>query len=160
MTRKIRTAIAVFAAAVAVLSVAASAAPAGASVGPLNASLSITKQGNYSSVRVTGYVRATPDQTRDLLAKDRRIVWRLWGSDTFSDDLLLGYQPASVYASSRGLEFSGFALVRNSVLDEDWGTDEIYAGVRLVTSTSYYGGSIHPGATIVSGQSNEVWGDF
>ncbi|MDX6698767.1 MAG: hypothetical protein QOE65_2164 [Solirubrobacteraceae bacterium] len=158
---KIRTVLAIATVAVAAMTFGISAASADAAVGPLSASLTITKAGNgYSSVLVTGVVKATPAETQEMLRKDYRVVFRLWGSDTFSDDFLYGPDPASVVATSRGLEFKGQAVVRNSVLDEDWGVDEVYAGVRLVTWTSYTGGKLRHGPTIVSGQSNEVWRSF
>jgi len=62
---------------------------------------------------------------------------RLWGSDTFSDDFLFG--PWTTTAVDFGFypcpeggggNISASFLVSRSTLDEDWGTDEVYAGVR------------------------------
>lgn len=53
---------------------------------------------------------------------------RLWGEDTFSDDFLAGPYTATWNGSEAFVEFA----VSGSTLDEDWGTDEIYAGIRIV----------------------------
>ena len=48
----------------------------------------------------------------------------------------------------------GFDLahkVPNSLLNEDWGMDELYAGVRLVNSI---------GRTLRSAETNRVYGSF
>jgi hypothetical protein len=57
-----------------------------------------------------------------------RVEVRLWGEDEWSDDFLGG-----PYVHST--DFSGFYTVdfcvNKSTLDEDWGRDELYAGVRV-----------------------------
>ena len=53
---------------------------------------------------------------------------RLWGEDTFSDDFLAGPYTATWNGSEAFVEFA----VSGGTLDEDWGTDEIYAGIRIV----------------------------
>ena len=60
------------------------------------------------------------------------IIVRIWGDDSFSDDLLLG--PVR-------WDFGPFAsrvfvdlCVNSSTLDEDIGEDEVYAGVRVFNS--------------------------
>ena len=53
---------------------------------------------------------------------------RLWGDDTFSDDFLAGPYTATWNGSEAFVEFA----VSGATLDEDWGTDEIYAGIRVV----------------------------
>jgi len=161
LSTRIRTAITALAVAAGVMAFGASAAPADAAVGPLSAKLTIGTIGpGVSGVNVTGVVKMTPAQAQEMMKKDYRVVFRLWGSDTFSDDFLYGPDPASVNATSRGLEFRGQAGLRTSRLNEDWGVDEVYAGVRLVTTTSYKNGKLTHGPTIVSGESNQVWRSF
>lgn len=158
-TSKIRTALAVAAAAIAVMSVGASAAPADAA--SLTAKLSIAKnQTSYSSVYVTGLIKGTPTEIQKFVDKDYRVVWRLWGDDLFSDDFIHGPDPASITRTAQGLEFKGLAVMKTSKLNEDWGVDEIYAGVRLVTTTSYANGKISHGPTIVGAESNQIWRSF
>jgi hypothetical protein len=53
---------------------------------------------------------------------------RLWGDDTSSDDFLAGPYTATWNGSEAFVEFA----VSGATLDEDWGTDEIYAGIRIV----------------------------
>jgi hypothetical protein len=149
-----RSLVSVLAVAAAVMAVGISSAPANASVGSMSASLSITRAGNgYSSVTVTGTVKMTQAEAQSYISSNHRIQWRLWGEDTFSDDFLYGPDPASLTATSKGLEYKGQAVMRNSVLNEDWGFDEVYAGVRFIKP---YPNS----STIRSAQSNTFWGDF
>ena len=62
---------------------------------------------------------------------------RLWGSDTFSDDFLFGpyvttaidYGAFPCPEGGSGNIHASF-LVSASTLNEDWGTDEVYARVR------------------------------
>ena len=57
-----------------------------------------------------------------------RVEVRLWGEDTWSDDLLGGpYVQSYPFGGSYLIDF----CVNRSTLDEDWGRDEIYAGVRV-----------------------------
>jgi hypothetical protein len=57
-----------------------------------------------------------------------RVEARLWGEDTFSDDFLGGpYVFASTFSGFYSIDF----CANSSTLDEDWGQDEIYAGVRV-----------------------------
>ena len=53
---------------------------------------------------------------------------RVWGDDTFSDDFLAGPYTATWNGSEAFVELA----VSGATLDEDWGTDEIYAGIRIV----------------------------
>jgi len=58
-----------------------------------------------------------------------RIEVRLWGDDPSYDDLLAGpYTTAWWNGSEASIEFA----VSGDTLDEDWGTDEIYAGIRVI----------------------------
>lgn len=57
-----------------------------------------------------------------------RVEVRLWGEDTWSDDFLGGpYVQSYPYGGSYLIDF----CVNRSTLDEDWGQDEVYAGVRV-----------------------------
>lgn len=55
---------------------------------------------------------------------------RLWGDDEWYDDLLYT-PPGTIYLGSWVQHFERAFSVGGSVLDEDWGTDEIYADARL-----------------------------
>jgi hypothetical protein len=64
----------------------------------------------------------------------------------------MGPYNATIYATDKGLEFHKVRLqIDDDVLDEDWGTDELYVGMRLVTPG---------GSTVRSGETNRVTGDF
>jgi hypothetical protein len=157
-TTKVRTTLAVLAAAIGIMSLG----PAGsANAASLSAKLTLTPNGrSYQSVDVTGVVKGTSAEIDQYVKNDYRVVFNLWGEDTFFDDHLLGPSPASVQVTSKGLEFHGKALVQNSLLNEDWGQDEVYAGVKLVKSTSYVNGKITHGPTVVSGKSNVISRSF
>jgi hypothetical protein len=152
MIRKYRSLIAVLAVAAAVMAVGFSSASADASVGSMSANLGISNAGNgYSNVTVTGVVKMTRSEAQGLIGQNHRIQWRLWGEDSFSDDFLYGPDPAALVATSQGLQYKGQALMRTSVLNEDWGQDEVYAGVRLLRPN---------GSTLRAAQSLTVWGNF
>jgi hypothetical protein len=65
---------------------------------------------------------------------DYRAEVRLWGEDTFSDDLLKGpMAPLAFNGTEVYVEFA----VSGSTLDEDWrDRDEIYAGIRIVSRST------------------------
>lgn len=151
MNRTIRTALTALAALAAV--VALTAAPANASVGSMSASLSISPAGGgLYSVSVTGRVPTSTYSEALQLKNSYRIVYRLWGDDPIWDNLLFGPSGVfSVEARSNGLYFSNTIQLNGSYLNEDWGGDEVYAGVRLET---------YSGSTIRSAQTNTVYGDF
>ena len=130
-----------------------SAAPADAAVGSPQGKLTITPfSPGYHNVAVFGRVPMTRAEAQSLINGRHKIVLRLWGEDTFSDDLQMGPYPATVYATDKGLEFHKVLLqIDDDVLDEDWGADELYVGMRLVNAN---------GATIRSGETNRVHGDF
>ena len=77
-----------------------------------------------------------------------RVEVRLWGEDEWSDDFLGG-----PYVQS--YDFGGFYLIdfciNKSTLDEDWGRDELYAGVRIYNSA---------GRQIESAESNRLYDYF
>jgi hypothetical protein len=55
---------------------------------------------------------------------------RLWGDDEWYDDLLYT-PPGTIYLGSWVQHFDRAFSVDGSVLNEDWGADEIYADARL-----------------------------
>ena len=130
-----------------------SAAPAGAAVGSPQGTLTITPfSPGYHNVAVFGVVPMSRAEAQGLINSGHRIVLRLWGEDTFSDDLQMGPYNATIHATDKGLEFHKVRLqIDDDVLDEDWGTDELYVGMRLVNGN---------GATIRTGETNRVNGNF
>jgi hypothetical protein len=152
--RKVRGTIAVIAAAVAVMIVAVPAAPADAAIGSMTASLSVTPvdgQPGYQWVHVAGTVRMSQTEAQWLINDRYNVVIRLWGEDPASDDLLMGPYTPPIWASYDGLHYSVAHKVRNSLLNEDWGGDELYAGVRLVYPNTQ---------TLRSAETNRVYGSF
>jgi len=77
-----------------------------------------------------------------------RVEVRLWGEDEWSDDFLVG-------PISQSYDFGGFYSVdfciNKSTLDEDWGRDELYAGVRVYNAA---------GRQIESVESNRLYDYF
>jgi hypothetical protein len=55
---------------------------------------------------------------------------RLWGDDEWYDDLLYT-PPGTIHLDTWVEDFSRAFSVSGSVLNEDWGADEIYADARL-----------------------------
>ena len=138
-TSRIRRILAAAIATAVVMAVGLPAAQADASVGSMAASLKIEPSCaacGVQSVKVEGTVTMPPSEAQSLIDRHYNVVIRLWGEDGFSDDLRLGpYSPDFASASivfPGGLYFKSQKLVGNSVLNEDWGGDEIYAGVRLL----------------------------
>jgi hypothetical protein len=152
MNRKILTAIATLIAALSV-AVMIDAAPANASIGSMSASLSVSPAGSgLYNVRVSGVVRTSTYAEAFTLSQQRSVVFRLWGDDPISDNLLWGPDYFAEYlARPDGMYFSANLVLRRSFLNEDnhWtdNRDEVYAGVRLLNSS---------GSTIKSAESNRV----
>jgi len=149
-----RNAIAVMAAAAAVTLVGLQAAPADAAVGAMTTGLRVTPvvgQPGYHWVQVYGNVKMSQAEAQHLINEGHNVVVRLWGEDQFSDDLLMGPYSAVRGAHYDGLWFSIAHKVPNSLLNEDWGRDEIYAGVRLVQPNTQ---------TLRSAETNRVVGSF
>ena len=157
ITSKMRRILAAAAATLAVMAVGLQAAQADASVGILTPGyLSIQPVSGASGVQSVqvqqGAVYMSPTEAQSLINQRYNIVIRLWGDDEFSDDLRLGpYSPDELYAGFAGLMFKTTKQVGNSVLNEDWGDDEIYAGLRLVKPDS---------TTVRSATSNVVHGSW
>jgi hypothetical protein len=138
------TRLAVVAAAVAGLAFAA--APADAAIGKPQGKLTITPfKPRYHNFAVFGHVPMSRAEAQGLIDSGHKIQLRLWGDDQWSDDLIYGPYPATYYASSKGLEFHKVILgFPDSRLNEDWGMDELYVGMRL---TNPDGGTLRSGET-------------
>jgi len=143
----------------AALTVAAAAA-AGLAAGPANAAIGSPSgeltvgpfSPGYHNVAVFGTAPMTRAEAQRLVNTGHRIQLRLWGDDAFSDDLLIGPYNATLVPTDKGLEFHKVLLeIDDDRLDEDWGTDELYVGMRLVKPN---------GSTLRSGTTNIVRGNF
>jgi hypothetical protein len=142
--------------ALAAAAVAVSASPANAAVGSMSASLSVSKNYQRYSVDVKGVIKMSPTEAQNMINQNYRVTWKLWGSDPVWDDFLFGPDPASLQATSKGLEYHGVRVTTGGMLDEDdsWTDDhdELYAGVRLQKPNN--------GSTLRSAESNEVGGYY
>jgi hypothetical protein len=147
-----RTAVAISVAAVATAA-GMSAAPADAAIGSPTGQLTVGPfSPGYHNVAVFGTVPMTRAEAQSLVNSNHRIVLRLWGDDVFSDDLLIGPYNATLVPTDKGLEFHKVLLqIDDDRLNEDWGQDELYVGMRLVNPN---------GATIRSGETNRVNGRY
>lgn len=140
-----------------------SATPAGAAIGPVEAKLRANPIATDYAVSVFGHVKITQAEAQGLIDSGHRIVVRVWGEDTFDDDFLLGPYVLSetsvryghIRATAQGLAFGQYQRVNRGELDEDDDPgpgglrDELYAGVRLVSSN---------GTTIRSVETNRLSG--
>ena len=167
----IRTRISLVAAAAVVVSLGFSASPANAAVGSMKAELCVGGcQGQshpYGTalVGIRGLVPMARAEAQDLIDRGHKVVFRMWGDDPLSDDLLYGPRGISIWASEEGLKFNYLSWRVNSAFDEDDSRfdehDELYAGVRLVTSVSYDAQHrLTHGATVRSAETNRVGGYF
>ena len=158
MTSKIRNAIGravVLGGAAIVITLGVSAAPAKADIGPGAAEFTVPPhKPGYHNVSVFGKVSMSQTEAQDLIDSGHKVVLRVWGEDTFSDDLQIGPYNATSLTSpvSNGLEFHKVLIgVNDNRLNEDWGRDELYVGARLVDSR---------GKTVRSFETNRVRGYF
>jgi hypothetical protein len=160
VARRIRRTAVALSVAAATTAAGLSAAPADAAIGPVSARLSVAPNIQRYSVDVTGVIRMSQAEAQDLIDRDYRVVWKLWGDDPVYNDLLFGPDPASITATPRGLEFSGTRVTTGGVLDEDDSVfddhDELFARVSLVKG--YVNG--RPGPSVKSGDSNNVGGYY
>jgi hypothetical protein len=76
---------------------------------------------------------------------------RLWGDDAWSDDLLYTV-PGTIHLDLWDQHFSRAFSVDGSVLNEDWGTDEIYADARLYDHAT--------GKLLVTIKTNNLYGNW
>ena len=124
-------------------------------IGNILAHITVTQNDQlpgYHTIGIGGRLNTTQGEAQQLINAGHRITYDLWGEDTFSDDHLLHREALSMQATPQGLEFSsGIGDVESSVLDEDWGTDEVYVVVCLVRSD---------GRVLRASQTNTVRGDF
>ena len=163
-SHKSRLTLGVLAAAVAVVPFGVSAPSARAAIGPIvgpnnvgppNLSFARNLNNRYT-VRVRGIVRMTQAEAQSLIANNHQIAWRLWEEDFRYDDFVFGPDPASVNATSRGIEFNGLRVVLGSTLDHDpeGGNEELYAGIRLIR------GNYRTGPTVRSAETNRFHYNF
>lgn len=112
------------------------ASPADASIGQIQARINIvpTNTSGWHNVRVTGHIPMTQSEAQGLVASGHYVAMTLWGEDPGPDDLVDYLIGRRWWPSARGLEFSVVRDVRDSKLNEDWGTDEVYSAVRLCNS--------------------------
>jgi hypothetical protein len=111
---------------------------------------------------VDGELFVSETLAHGLVDSGHRFQMRIWGDDPASDDRITGlFTPGlrgtpeafqnphlgTFFFTTHGLGFRIKAMVKRKQLNEDWGEDEIYAGVRLVNSD---------GTTIRDGHSNVV----
>ncbi len=91
------------------------------------------KPGNISEMTLT-YKIAFNYFERNTRVRFGEYV-QLWGADsglTGADDYLYRIPTSAFYSQSSTLTRTKKFDVANSVLDEDWGKDEVYAKVRVV----------------------------
>ena len=151
---RVRSSIAVIAAAVVVMIVGLPTAPASAAVGSMTADLELTQvagKPGYVWVRVWGNVTMSRTEAQGLINSGHDVVIRLWGEDQFSDDLLGGLYTPTRWANHDGLRFALAHKTHISLLNEDWGEDELYAGVRLLYPNTQ---------TLRSAETNRLFGSF
>jgi hypothetical protein len=152
------------------------AAPANAAIGPISTTLTVKRVPTPADTRalyavnVTGVVTMTLAEAQAVKAQAQRpsnqgccghwMEINLWGDDPFSDDLLRGTwslqgatYPIQLTATAAGLRFAWQRGLFGSELNEDpEGRDELYAGVRLLTT---------PGRkTVQSRTTNVVYGYY
>lgn len=130
---------------VAALSLVGGATAGAAAAGSATAKLTITPIGNdrynlVASGHFTGFYWDGVD-----------VALRLWGDDEWFDDLL--YTPPGTINVPYSLgDFQRAFVVSGSVLNEDWGSDEIYVDVRLYDHTT--------GRLIQTIETNRLYGSW
>lgn len=97
-----------------------------------------TFAGGCSGVNVGIQVFGSTDHNYSIT---RSFKVELWGSDSFSDDFLISYTsaPLSPFPVSGVTSYLSQACISPNTLDEDWGTDEVYAKVFFYNSTNATG---------------------
>jgi len=79
---------------------------------------------------------------------DTRVEYRLWGDDPYYDDFLAG--PYTSYSFGGGF-YTAFCA-NASTLNEDWGQDELYVGVRVYNAAT--------GQQVLKVETNRITGYF
>ena len=130
--------------------------PANAAVyGFGQASMTITKNNlrpGYHTIGILGYVTTSQAEAQGLINAGYWIKYSLWGEDTFDDDHIRNFEALSIWATPEGLRFaSGIGDVPSSLLDEDWGRDELYLKVWLEGPD---------GSILRAAETNRVYGYF
>jgi hypothetical protein len=120
-------------AAVAALAAAAFAGPGAATAAAATATLSIPYSGCVNSYGTHFDYTMRVQGTTGYYSYGMRVEVRLWGDDEWYDDFLLG---PVVQSYDWGGFYSIDFCVNKSTLNEDWGQDEIYAGVRVFDASS------------------------
>jgi hypothetical protein len=137
--RIVRTLLVCLMAAAAVLSVAGPAhalAPPVANLQVLN-----TATVNVFDVKVTGYVPMTQSEAQSRINAGEQVKIRLWDQDGVGnpDDMIFDLTTATVFSSSRGLEYRLTWRASGGTLNQDPGLcEELYAGVRLMNGSVTY----------------------
>jgi hypothetical protein len=137
--RIVRTLLVCLVATAALLSLASPAsalAPPAAKLEVLN-----TSTANVYDVKVTGYIRMTQSEAQNRINAGEQVKIRLWEQDGTGnpDDLIFDLTTATVFSSSRGLEFKLTWRASGATLNHDPGfCEELYAGVRLMNGTVTY----------------------
>jgi hypothetical protein len=134
--RIVRTLLVCLVATIALLSLSS---PASA-LAPPTAKLEVlnTATANVYDVKVTGYIPMTKSEAQNRIDAGEQVRMRLWDQDGFGnpDDLIFDLSTATVFSSSRGLEFTKTWRASGSTLNHDPGyCEELYAGVRLMNGT-------------------------
>jgi hypothetical protein len=140
----IRTTLAVLAAALAVAGVGAG--PASAAGG--TATLKLYSDCVNSYDQHFDYTLIVQGNTTTPFWGATRVEIRLWGDDEWYDDFLGG--PYISYQDFSNVYYG--ICVNSGTLDEDWGHDEVYAGVRWYNRTT--------GKQIASAETNNIGGYF
>lgn len=117
----LRTRIALFLAALSIVATGAAGASA-AYTG--SATLSITPTANDQ------YVLVASGRYPAFYLNGVDVAIRLWGDDEWYDDLLYTV-PGTIFEGPWDMHFERSFILSGSVLNEDWGWDEIYAEARL-----------------------------
>ncbi len=92
-----------------------------------------SKPGNISEITVT-YKVAFNEFEREYRTRFREYI-ELWGADsglTGADDFLYRLPTGAFHSQKTTLTRTKKFDVANSILDEDWGEDEVYAKVKVV----------------------------
>jgi hypothetical protein len=137
----------------ALVAAAAALAFAGAAAGPAAATTATATLKLYSGCvnsydQHFDYTLVVQGTTNPLSWAATRVEIRLWGDDEWYDDLLRG--PLYSYQDWSSLYYG--ICVNSSDLDEDWGHDEVYAGVRWYSTAT--------GKQYASAETNRIGGYF
>ena len=134
----------------------APATPANATVSGFGqATMTIAKNDlrpGYQTIGILGYVTTSQAEAQALINAGYRIRYSLWGEDLSSDDHIMNRDALSIWAAPEGLRFaSGFGDVQSSLLNEDWGRDELYIKVWVEAPN---------GSVCRAAETNRVYGYF